>query len=97
MSLIDKFAALKFGKEPVVPTVEPEISEDWSRFLCQFESVAPELHQFLYSLAKEGVALEHNESSARGIVLYGSKYECLPAITIELNPERFLEDGRLLL
>lgn len=97
MSLINKFAALKFDGVPVKPAAEVTISEEWSRLLSLIEPVYPEMHQYFLWLAKQGVPLKDDDNSAKRIVLTGTTFECLPAISIEINPEKRWPDGAILI
>lgn len=97
MSIIDKFETLKFSNEPVKPITTATISEEWSRFLSQIELVHPEMHQFFSYLANSRALIKNDSNFAKKIVLDGNDYECLPAITIEINPEKQWLDGAALL
>jgi len=96
LSIKDKFAVLKLNSKPVKPVKGVLISEDWSKLLSSIEPVYPEMHQYFLWLAKQGVLIKNEGTSEKRIVLDSAAMECLPAITIEINPEKRWPDGAIL-
>jgi hypothetical protein len=98
MSLKDKFSELKFDNQ-LEPVVEKKtaVDEDWGRLLCLIEPVYPELHQFLLWVAEHGVSLKNAGNLEKDILLDGSILAGLPAINIQINPEKGWTNGDVLL